>query len=164
VRRARRFNKDKNNLDKKAAEMGSFIIPGSMIASRNSYRILPLLFAGLTLCQCAKEEEAPPVGVLKTTTHEFTLHAGTEGTLYTVRDGSGKVIAKEVSGAVLAAEFPKLSEDLKGLYAGNKILQSTMREPDPGTKWLDPSTIKTIELVPGSHDLPPIPDLSPRAK
>jgi hypothetical protein len=102
--------------------------------------------------------------VLKTTTHEFTLHAGPEGNLYTVRDGSGKVIAKEVSGAVLAAEFPKLSEDLKALYAGSDILQSTFRDPDPGTKWLDPSTIKTIEMVPGSYDLPPIPDLSPRAK
>jgi hypothetical protein len=118
--------------------------------------LLPTLFA---LCQCAKEE-APPVGVLKTTTHEFTLHAGPEGTLYTVRDGSGKVLAREVSGAMLAAEFPKLHEDLKGLYAGSEILQSTLREP----KWLDPSAIKTIELVPGSYDLPPIPDPSPRAK
>lgn len=144
--------------------MGSFGIPGSMIASRNSYWILPLVFAGLALCQCAKEKESPPVGVLKTTTHEFTLHAGPEGTLYTVRDGSGKVIAKEVSGAVLAAEFPKLSEDLKALYAGNQILQSTFRDPDPGTKWLDPSMIKTIELVPGPHDLPPVPDPIPRAK
>lgn len=72
---------------------------------------------------CSRDEspptENPPVGVVRTTTHEFTLHAGPEGTLYTIRDRHGKEIAREISGQDLAAEFPELSEALRSLWAGN---------------------------------------------
>ena len=104
------------------------------------------------------------MGVLKTTTHEFTLHAGPEGTLYTVRDGSGKTIVREVSGAVLAAEFPQLNEDLKGLYAGNQILQSTFRAADPGKNRINSFRAEPVELQSDSVDLPSLPDLKDRQK
>ncbi len=79
----------------------------------------------LPLCQCAKEADAPPVGVLRTSTHEYVLHAGPEGTLYTVKDLAGRVVAKTLSAAQLAAQHPTLSEDLDSLYAGNRRLESS---------------------------------------
>lgn len=118
--------------------------------------VLPLF-----LCQCAKEEKegAPAVGVVKTTTHEFTLHVGPEGTLYTVRDGSGQVIAKEVSAGELAATHPQLSEELKSLYAGNQILQSTFRDPKPVVDQSGEAARETREVKSRVDGLPVIPDL-----
>lgn len=103
-----------------------------------SARSLLVSLGLLTLCQCGREstplEEAPPVGVLRTTSHEFTLHAGPNGTLYTVRDMSGRELVRLVPADVLAAEHPDLSEDLKSLHAGNAIPKSTINPglvPDP---------------------------------
>lgn len=96
---------------------------------RNRRGFFLLVLSATFLCQCGREE-SPVVGVLKTTTHEFTLHAGPEGPLYTVRDEKGKVLVREVSGAVLAAEFPLLNEDLKGLYAGNQLLAPSFPRSD----------------------------------
>lgn len=78
---------------------------------------------------CSRDEnpppENPPVGVVSTLTYEFTLHAGPEGTLYTVRDRDGKEIAREISSQDLAADFPALSEELRGLWAGNDRVNTT---------------------------------------
>lgn len=78
---------------------------------------------------CSREEsppsENPPVGVVTTSTHEFTLHTGPDGTLYTIRDRDGKPIAREISGQDLAAEFPGLSEELRSLWAGSERGQAT---------------------------------------
>lgn len=115
--------------------------------------IVPLVF-----CQCAKEE-APPVGMLKTTTHEFVLHAGSEGTLYTVRDGSGREIVTKVSAGELAARFPELSENLKSLYAGSLILESKFRNSDPRLNRIEAPTWKARPVEASSIDLPAIPDL-----
>ena len=89
----------------------------------NRRGFLLLVLSASLLCHCGREE-SPVVGVLKTTTHEFTLHSGPDGPLYTVRDESGKGLVREVSSAILAAEYPVLNEDLKGLYAGNLPLTS----------------------------------------
>lgn len=124
-----------------------------------------LFLLGLTatlLCHCGRDE-APPVGVLKTTTHEFTLHAGPEGPLYTVRDEKGKVLVREVSGAVLAAEFPLLNEDLKGLYAGNQLLAPSFPRSDSaashiGNAAFENKPLDLSPLGPGAYDLPSLPD------
>lgn len=95
-----------------------------------SARSLLVSLGLLTLCQCGREstplEEAPAVGVLRTTSHEFTLHAGPNGTLYTVRDKSGRELVRLVPADVLAVKHPELNEDLKGLHAGSAIPKSTI--------------------------------------
>jgi hypothetical protein len=62
--------------------------------------------------------------VVKTLTHEYTMRAGPDGPLYTIRDASGKTIVSEISRADLAARFPELSADLNSLWAGNDRLRS----------------------------------------
>lgn len=78
---------------------------------------------------CSREEsppsENPPVGVVTTSTHGFTLHTGPDGSLYTIRGRDGKPIAREISGQDLAAEFPGLSEELRSLWAGSERGQAT---------------------------------------
>lgn len=124
--------------------------------------LFPLGLMAMFLCHCGREE-SPVVGVLKTTTHEFTLHAGPDGPLYTVRDENDKVIVREVSPAILAAEYPVLHDDLKGLYAGSLTLAS------PFPSWVTDGNhignaafrAKPLDLSPlgpGSYDLPAIPE------
>lgn len=133
-----------------------------MKAFRKISRYLLVLLSGLTLCQCGREdaskEEAPAVGVLRTTTHAFTLHAGPDGTLYTVRDKSGNELVRMVPADVLAAKYPDLSDDLKSLYAGNEILKSTHGTPDPGLKQIGKPV---LDGKASETDVAPLPDLRP---
>lgn len=97
-------------------------------------RLPTILLLSLAVCgmQCSREESPPVVGTLRTATHEFVLHAAPGGTLYTVRDSAGREVVRLASVGELAAKHPELSEDLKSLYAGNRILDSPFRPPaDP---------------------------------
>lgn len=132
----------------------------SFLRNRRAFFLLGL--TATLLCHCGREE-SPVVGVLMTTTHEFTLHAGPDGPLYTVRDENGKVIVREVSGAVLAAEHPVLNEDLKGLYAGNHLFASPFPRSDTaashiGNAAFENKPLDLSPLGPGSYQLPSLPD------
>lgn len=85
-----------------------------------------LALTAFLLSSCEKETP-PPVGVIRTVDHEYTLFAGPDGVLYTVRDETGREIASQVTKADLAARFPELKEDLESLWAGN----DAMRQPNP---------------------------------
>lgn len=120
---------------------------------------LLLLPLAISWAQCSREE-SPPVGTLRTATHEFVLHSGPEGTLYTVRDATGREVATRFSADELAAKHPELSEDLKSLYGGSKILDSPFRTPDGPSNRFDESNWETRKVeIEEEIDLPPLPDL-----
>ncbi|MCB1077921.1 MAG: alpha/beta hydrolase, partial [Verrucomicrobiae bacterium] len=60
----------------------------------------------------------PPVGVVKAANYEITLHTSQDGPRYSIKDANVNVVAKEINRATLAAEFPELNQDLRGLWAG----------------------------------------------
>ena len=126
----------------------------SFLRNRRGFLLLGL--TATLLCHCGREK-TPVVGILKTTTHEFTLHAGPDGPRYTVRDEKGRVLVREVSAAVLAAEFPVLNEDLKGLYAGNARLAPPFGLPDRTGNHIHSAAYETkpLNLSPLALPLPP---------
>jgi hypothetical protein len=140
-----------------------------------AFTVLGCLSFGL--CQCSSDEKNPPVGeemnnlpqgmdeespamgVVCTTTHSYTLHAGSDETLYTVMDNSGREIARLLSFAELANRHPTLSEELKSLYAGNQrmdIPASHLIESNSTIRWEE----FEIPIAPESRIvLPDLPDL-----
>ena len=82
-----------------------------------------MLFSGIA-CHKAMGEPAseyPPVGVIKAAKYQVVLHAGPNGTLYTVKGRDGIVLAKTIDAKQLRAEFPLVFERLKGVWAGNDL-------------------------------------------
>lgn len=63
--------------------------------------------------------EHPPVGVVKAADYEITLHSAPDGPRYTIRGQNGQELAREIDRATLAADFPALNQELRGLWAGN---------------------------------------------
>lgn len=63
---------------------------------------------------------APPVAILKGSDYTVTLHAGANGTLFSVFDAAGKPMAREIDLEHLRAEFPKIHAEVKGTWAGNE--------------------------------------------
>lgn len=88
---------------------------------------IPAMALAVLLLSSCEKETPPPVGVIRTVDHEYTLHAGPDGPLYTVRDESGREIASQVSRADLAARFPELKDDLESLWAGNDSRADLLR-------------------------------------
>jgi len=112
--------------------------------------IISLAFAFLLLLgSCARkgseelEEANPVIGVIRSTTHEYTLHSGSDGTLYTVRDLAGTLIASEVSREYLAKHHPERSEELSGIWAGNRRWEAS------------PSSIESADSLPAPDGLLP---------
>ncbi len=122
-------------------------------------RLPTILLLSLAVCgmQCSREESPPVVGTLRTATHEFVLHAAPEGTLYTVHDSAGREVVRLASAEELAAKHPELSEDLKSLYAGSRILDSPFRAPADPAPLFDDAEGRLLKVETG--DLPPLPDL-----
>ena len=89
--------------------------------------LAPLVFALLRpACEEPEKNSAeieiftyPPVGVIRAADYAVTLHTSPDGPLYTIVDEQGERVAREISRTQLAAEFPELNEELKGLWAGN---------------------------------------------
>lgn len=84
----------------------------------------------LFTCGCEKTEQAtkeirspsaPIVGVLDTTGYQISLHTSVEGTLYTIQDPKGKVLAEEITAGDFAQRFPKIHHEVRGLWAENFI-------------------------------------------
>ncbi len=67
------------------------------------------------------------------------------------------MLVREVSAAVLAAEFPVLNEDLKGLYAGNARLAPPFGLPDRTGNHIHSAAYETkpLNLSPLALPLPP---------
>ena len=63
----------------------------------------------------------PPVGVLKSNGYEVTLHTAPGGTLYTLREEGGNLLATEMTGKEFASRYPKIHDEIRGLWAGNQI-------------------------------------------
>ena len=108
---------------------GNFLFSQALWTMKKNAPHSPLLLAlaGIALVgfSCSKSDEEtayqyPPVGILKTTNYEVTLHTGPDGPLYTLRSSDGTELAREVDRSHLAAEFPEVNEELSGLWAGNE--------------------------------------------
>ncbi len=68
----------------------------------------------------ASARDYPAVGTLKTKDYEVTLHSASEGTRYSLRDKTGKLLAKEITKKEVAMRFPKIYEEILTLWAGNE--------------------------------------------
>lgn len=121
--------------------------------------LLPLL---LGVAQCSRQDDAGPeedlpVAILHTAERQYTVHLGPDGSLYTVQDHSGRIIATRLSKSELVARHPELNSDLESLYAGNQILDSPFKtEPSPKSEFFEPKIPSPVEI---EIKLPPLPDL-----
>lgn len=91
--------------------------------------LLPCLCFSIFLLACSDsgpEPESkttlhPPVGVLKSNGYEVTLHTAPGGTLYTLREENGNLLAAEMTGKEFASRYPEIHDEIRGLWAGNQI-------------------------------------------
>lgn len=88
----------------------------------------------------------PAVGVVKAADYSVTLHTSQDGPRYTILDKDGKEIAREIDRATLAAEFPKLNQELRGTWAGNE-----RDTPKSGTIEIDPKAKRILPPTPAAR-------------
>ncbi len=65
-------------------------------------------------------QSSPPVGVLQAADYRVTLHTGPEGPLYSIQDADGRQLAREIDADRMAAEFPRIHDEVTRLLADRK--------------------------------------------
>lgn len=85
---------------------------------------LTLAFAGLTpvvsFAGDKSRDTAPAVVTLQYRNFLVTVSAGDNGSLYTVKDAAGKIIADSLSASELQAQLPEVHRFVKEAFAGDR--------------------------------------------
>jgi len=91
---------------------------------KRSWFALTLCLTGLTPALTFAGEEihetAPAVVTIQFRNYHVTVSAGDKGTLYTVKDTDGKMVAEHLTAKELQAQLPEVHRFVKDAFAGDR--------------------------------------------
>lgn len=120
----------------------------------------------LASCGSPEPDDTPVIGSIQSGDYTVVLHSAPDGPRYTIEDAGGKVLAEQIDAPRFAAEFPRIYDEVKGLWAGNDsavsreaAIDSSPVAPRPYRE--SAGAESNFGTEPGL-ELPPIPDLRAR--